>query len=252
MLFTLGLDSEFALLETVITGFSDEWPRIFRANKGLVCGAMSVSCFLLALPCTCQAGNLVTDLLDTYGGSFVVLFIAFTECMTLMWVYGFWNFSKDCKLMLGFEPGYYWLFTWTFASPVLLIFLFIYSLADYQRLPNIPAWGDGIGWIFAAIIMLTIVLYPIIQVIVGLSTGKYASIRDAAWRLIRPESNWGPADKELQIKRYTDPAYTTHWNCLPACIKDKEANFNREFQHEMSVRPRNPQVNKGFQQSDEP
>ena len=33
MLYTLGLDSEFALLETVITGFSDEWPSIFRRNK---------------------------------------------------------------------------------------------------------------------------------------------------------------------------------------------------------------------------
>ena len=254
MLFTLGLDSEFALLETVITGFSDEWPRIFRANKAIVCGCLSVSCFLLALPCTCQAGGLVTGLLDTYGGGFVVLFIAFTECMVLMWVYGFWNFSKDCKLMLGFEPNVYWLFTWTIASPVLLLFLFIYSLVDYSPISGIPAWGDGIGWIFAALIMLTIVFYPVIQIVSGLITGKYDSLADATWRIIRPESNWGPADKELQAERYNNPEYSEHWKWLPNCIRDKESHFKNELQMELRNRAPSkakvPQVNNGYQQTE--
>ena len=117
---------------------------------------------------------------------------------------------------------------------------------------GLPAWGDGIGWIFAAIIMLTIVLYPIVQVVLGLMSGRYESFRDAGWRLIRPESNWGPADKELQVQRYTDPEFSEHWKWLPACIKDKERNFKNEFQMEMSHRPKNPHVNKGFQQVDEP
>ena len=252
MLFTLGLDSEFALLETVITGFSDEWPGIFRKNKALVCGGMSLSCFLLALPCTCQAGEYVTDLLDTYGGGFVVLFIAFTECMTLMWVYGFWNFSKDCKLMLGFEPNFYWLFTWTIAAPVLLLFLFIYSLADYKPMESLPDWGDAIGWIFASIILLTIVFYPVIDVLFGLTcSGKYESLRDAGWRLIRPESNWGPANKELQMQRYTDPEYSQHWKWLPAWIKDKERNFVDEIQMEIKDQGKNVHVNSGFQQGNE-
>lgn len=249
MLFTLGLDSEFALLETVITGFSDEWPRIFRDHKAWMCGALSVSCFLLALPCTCQAGSLVTDMLDTYGGGFVVLFIAFTECMALMWVYGFWNFSKDCKLMLGFEPNWYWLFTWAIASPILLLFLFIYSLADYTPMDSIPVWGDGIGWIFAAIIMLTIVFYPVITLVSSMTGKNKLSFKAAAWRLIRPESSWGPADKSLQFQRYNDPQYTQHWSWLPACIKDKEREFLEEFK--MEVNETGANVNRGFQQGNE-
>ena len=252
MLYSLGLDSEFAMLETVITGFSDQWPQIIRANKALVCGAMSVSCFLLALPCTCQAGGKVLDLLDTYAGGFVVFFIAFSEAMTLMWIYGFWNFSKDCKLMLGFEPNFYWLFTWTVVAPVLLMFLFIYSLVDYESIDGIPAWGDAIGWIFAVIILLTILLYPIIDIVTGKKSGKYTNNRDAVWHLIRPESNWGPADKQLQLERYTNPEYCEHWTWLPAFIRNKERNFKNEIQLELRNNPNNAHINKGFQQADEP
>ncbi len=39
--------------------------------------------------------------MDTYGAGFAVLWTGFWELMGLMWIYGFWNVSKDIKLMLG-------------------------------------------------------------------------------------------------------------------------------------------------------
>jgi hypothetical protein len=230
MLFTLGLDSEFALLETVITGFPDEWPRIFRANKALVCGVMSLFCFLLALPCTCQAGLLVTRLLDdTLTAGFAVLFIAFSECMCLMWVYGFWNFSKDCKLMLGFEPNFYWIFTWSLAAPGLLLFLIIYSVINY---PSGSPIVTGVSWVITMIISLTIVLYPVFSIIVGIKSGKYRSYGDAVWRHITPESSWGPADKDQKIKRYDLKEYSEHWKILPECIKKRERSVADKMRSE--------------------
>ncbi|KAH9515557.1 hypothetical protein Btru_011392, partial [Bulinus truncatus] len=52
MLFTLGLDSEFGLMETVMTCVQDEFPKS-RKYKSYICIGLSIACFFLALPCTC-------------------------------------------------------------------------------------------------------------------------------------------------------------------------------------------------------
>ncbi|CAL1544449.1 unnamed protein product, partial [Lymnaea stagnalis] len=52
MLFTLGLDSEFGLMETVLTCMQDEFPTT-RKYKSAICIGMAVACFFMALPCTC-------------------------------------------------------------------------------------------------------------------------------------------------------------------------------------------------------
>ena len=46
MLFLLGLDSQFALLETVLTGFYDMFPTT-RQHKVVVCLLVSCVCYLL-------------------------------------------------------------------------------------------------------------------------------------------------------------------------------------------------------------
>ncbi len=46
MLFTLGLDSEFALLETVLTGVYDSFPKM-RKYKTIVCLVACCICYLL-------------------------------------------------------------------------------------------------------------------------------------------------------------------------------------------------------------
>ena len=46
MLFTLGLDSEFALLETLLTGIYDTFP-VTRNHKTKVCFATCLACFLM-------------------------------------------------------------------------------------------------------------------------------------------------------------------------------------------------------------
>ncbi|PRD31875.1 UNVERIFIED_CONTAM: Sodium- and chloride-dependent GABA transporter 1 [Trichonephila clavipes] len=57
MLFILGLDSEFALMENVLTSFCDEYPRL-RNHKSKFCIALGIICFLLGLPCTTRVRTL--------------------------------------------------------------------------------------------------------------------------------------------------------------------------------------------------
>ena len=85
MLFLLGLDSEFALFETVLCAVFDAFPRLrfdcnrlkqalpipvnvrlffstFRRQKVFVTAALVFVCFLLGLPCITQVTNQLQDI----------------------------------------------------------------------------------------------------------------------------------------------------------------------------------------------
>ena len=51
MLFTLGLDSQFTILETVSTAIIDSFPRQFRSRRWQLMLSLSVVMFLLGLVC---------------------------------------------------------------------------------------------------------------------------------------------------------------------------------------------------------
>jgi len=127
MLFFLGLDSEFALLETALTAIYDEWPRL-RRHKVKITAISCVCCYLLGLPCCSYAGQYILDLMDTYGAGFAVLWIAFWECVGFMWIYKVTNFSKDLKLMLGSEPSWFWKIMWAIVCPAFLLVIFCFSI----------------------------------------------------------------------------------------------------------------------------
>ncbi|GAB6024013.1 Solute carrier 6, variant 2 [Chamberlinius hualienensis] len=93
MLFTLGLDSEFSTLETVLTAIYDEYP-ITRKYKHYVCLVACICCYLLGLPCVTNGGQYVLELMDNYGGGFTVLVIGALEMVALMWIYGMESFPQ--------------------------------------------------------------------------------------------------------------------------------------------------------------
>ncbi|KAK0061117.1 sodium- and chloride-dependent neutral and basic amino acid transporter B(0+), partial [Biomphalaria pfeifferi] len=162
MLFTLGLDSEFGLLETVITCIQDEFPKL-KKYKTYICIGLSCACFLMALPCTCPGGDYVVTIMDHYGSDFAVLIVACFEVISVMWVYGVMRFLKDIEYMLGSRPhGWpYWVFCWTISSPLLIALMFLYRMVRYKP-PSLsdgtpfPHFAQSIGWT-----LLSIVLCPI-------------------------------------------------------------------------------------------
>jgi len=183
MLFTLGLDSEFALLETVLTAFYDEVP-VLRKHKTKFTGFMCAVCFLLGIPLVSSSGQYILDLMDTYGGGIGVLIIAIFELAALHWVYGVNNFSNNLQKMLGHYPGIYWRFCWSFISPVLLSAILIYALILWTN-PAYPMWAQGVGWLLAAASVLQIPLWAIIM------TFFYACKGDVGG-VLAPTSSWGP------------------------------------------------------------
>jgi len=172
MLFLLGLDSEFALFETVMVAIFDTFPRL-RGQKIGVTSAMCFVCFLLGLPCITQSGQYVLDLMDTYGASISVMVIAVAEMIAIMWGYGANNFCKDLQAMLGFYPGIYFKVCWVIISPLLLIIILVAALVDWTKpsygpLPY-PDWAHGVGMVLTIISVIQIPIWFIVTIIMRYS-----------------------------------------------------------------------------------
>jgi len=168
MLFLLGLDSEFALFETVMVAIYDTFP-ILRSHKVGVTSIMCFVCFLLGLPCVTQSGQYVLDLMDTYGASLSVMVIAVAEMVAIMWLYGANNFCKDLQAMLGFYPGIYFKVCWIVISPLLLIVILFAAIADWTKpsygpLPY-PDWAHGLGIFLTIVSVIQIPIWFIVMVV---------------------------------------------------------------------------------------
>ena len=87
MLLTLGLDSQFTMVETLITALYDEKPYL-RKHSWLVVGGVCLTLLLLGLPMCLQGGFYIFVLLDEYSGSWSLLVLAVVEVVLVGWVYG--------------------------------------------------------------------------------------------------------------------------------------------------------------------
>ncbi|XP_022235624.1 sodium- and chloride-dependent glycine transporter 2-like [Limulus polyphemus] len=193
MLYLLGLDSEFALLEVFLTAIYDEFPKL-RNKKVLLTFVCCSACFLLGLPCVTQGGQYVLNLMDTYGGGFAVSFIAICELLALMWGYGLRRFCYDLQFMLHIRPNIFWKACWLVIAPLVLAFIFVYSLSQHKTIKygeyyQYPQWADGIGWIFALISMIQIPVWGIAILLWNIRNVK---------KVFNPDARWGPSDPEIR------------------------------------------------------
>ncbi|KAM4663387.1 uncharacterized protein O3C94_011618 [Discoglossus pictus] len=204
MLLTLGLDSQFAVIETVTTAIQDAFPQAMKKLRIPITTAVCVVLFLLGIPCVTQAGIYWVNLIDSFCGGWGLLIAAVLELVGLIWIYGGHNVIADIEMMIGKKHWIFWLWwraCWYFISPVLLTVIFIWSLVTFTppRYGSIetPAWGIGLGW---AMIIFCILWIPVIAV--------YNIIKAPGnlWQRIviccRPTPDWGPALAINRGERY--------------------------------------------------
>uniref|UniRef100_H2Z9K0 Transporter n=1 Tax=Ciona savignyi TaxID=51511 RepID=H2Z9K0_CIOSA len=171
MLITLGLDSQFAMTETVITGLTDEFPKYLMHNKFKFTAFICSICFLLGLLLVTEGGFFWFNLYDWYSAYYGLYFLTIFLCLAITYGYGKilfrtrsiqmisgvdncrflppninkvcfflkghfftypWRFNKDMKLMLGREPNWYYRINWMLFSPGLLVFITLFSIINYS------------------------------------------------------------------------------------------------------------------------
>ncbi|XP_022099145.1 sodium- and chloride-dependent glycine transporter 1-like [Acanthaster planci] len=207
MLLTLGLDSQFTIMETVVTAIVDEVPSL-RKKKPLVMLAACGVGFILGFTCITNAGPYWVSLMDSYGAGFALLIYGLCECVAISWLYGIKRFKNDIRTMIGdgwvdFPLFIWWPLNWCCITPALLSFVLMFNWMNWSE-PSYngpyPTWAQAIGWMM---ILSSLIWIPVVWVFEFIRTpGNLAQRWEA---MSNPRENWGPALGKFRLE-----AYQTH------------------------------------------
>ncbi|XP_071821795.1 sodium- and chloride-dependent neutral and basic amino acid transporter B(0+)-like isoform X1 [Apostichopus japonicus] len=210
MLITLGLDSQFAIMENIITALVDQYPTVLRPKKKYLLGGICIVMFLLGLICVTRTGGYWVSLLDSYGASFTYLVYAVLECVGIAWMYGARRFVNDIRCMVGDRwvdamVFYWWPLNWCCITPGLMTFVLMFNFFDWSN-PEYngpyPTWANAIGYLMFMLALIWIPINAVYQFIIA-DGDLYQR-----WKaIVNPSENWGPA---LSVHRLE--AYKVHVN----------------------------------------
>jgi len=155
MLLTLGIDSQFAGVESLITGLIDNWPETLRPHRKKFTALMCVFMCILGLPMITRGGVYVFQLMDFYAASGLSLvWCVFFQTISICWIFGAKKFYGLIEQMIGYRVNYYWYVCWVFLSPAFMVFLFAFYFVKYTPISygsdyEYPLWGEALGFMIS-------------------------------------------------------------------------------------------------------
>ncbi|XP_052782178.1 sodium-dependent proline transporter-like [Mya arenaria] len=193
MLITLGLDSQFVTVETVMTGLCDSFPGL-RKYKTPIIGALCFFSFLLGLPMCTPGGVYILQILDYYVAGWSLLFIGLTEVLAVTYVYGCRRFCDDIELMIGRPPALFWKVTWMATCPIGIAFILVFAWVDYAAVTYgdyvYPGWVDGVGWLLA---LVSVIWIPGVAIYKLYKEDDDDTLLGKLRLITVPSREWGPA-----------------------------------------------------------
>ncbi|CAL4064796.1 unnamed protein product, partial [Meganyctiphanes norvegica] len=204
MLFTLGLGSAAGLTGGVIAVICDQFPTW---KKSYVTAGVAVAGFLIGLVYVTPGGQWILELVDYFGGGFIIFVLVIVEVIAVNWIYGMKNFISDIKFMLHVDLGIYWKFCWLIFIPVALTGILVYILIDIQ-LPKVdgmpfPDIAYTCGWILSGVAIGMVVIFFIHAV----SKSQGDSLFEKIGNTFKPKDTWGP--KKASNRREWEKAKNT-------------------------------------------
>ncbi|XP_036319929.1 sodium-dependent nutrient amino acid transporter 1 isoform X2 [Rhagoletis pomonella] len=131
MLFVLGVGSIVALQCTIVTIICDQFKSLRYWKVALL---TSICGFLASIIYVTPGGQWILNLVDFYGGTFVIFGLAILETISISWIYGINNFCDDVEFMTKKQVSLYWRSCWGFFTPLLMIIIFVYSMLSIEPL----------------------------------------------------------------------------------------------------------------------
>ncbi|XP_063026754.1 sodium- and chloride-dependent neutral and basic amino acid transporter B(0+) [Melospiza melodia melodia] len=205
MLVLLGLDSQFASIETITTSIHDINPSMMKKLRGPITVGVCAVLFLFGLVCVTQAGIYWVNLIDHFCAGWGLLITASLEIIGVAYIYGGKRFIQDIEMMIGKKTNSFWLWwkiCWFFITPVLLIAVLIWSLTTFSNPTygsvKYPAWGNILGW---CMIIFSIIWIPIVAIVKILKAE--GTLLERLVSCCRPAANWGPYLECHRGERYS-------------------------------------------------
>ncbi|KAE8606131.1 hypothetical protein XENTR_v10010605 [Xenopus tropicalis] len=201
MLLTLGLDTMFATIETIVTSVSDEFPKLLRPHKPLFTLICCVAFFIMGFPMITQGGIYMLQLVDNYAASYSLVIIAIFELVGISYVYGLQRFCEDIEMMIGFQPSRFWKVCWAFVTPTILTFILCFSFYQWEPMTygsyHYPTWSMVMGWLMLA---CSVIWIPVMFVIkMYLAPGTFI---ERLKLVCSPQPDWGPFLAKHRGERY--------------------------------------------------
>ncbi|KAH8402405.1 hypothetical protein KR009_011847 [Drosophila setifemur] len=213
MLLTLGLDSQFALMETVTTAILDRFPNL-RQYKIWVVLSVAIFGYLGGLGFTTNSGMYWLQLMDKYAANWSVLLIAISECILIAWIYGSQRFLNDIQGMIGKRSwfwNFFWGIMWRYITPATLLFILFFNWVEYKPAKYghyvYPLWADAVGWFIGLLPVMVIFVVAFHEI---WKAPKELSIKERIKYLLKPTAEWGPAGRpcvNLHAERYQSQNY---------------------------------------------
>jgi len=146
MLFTLGIDSAFSLVEAVNTAVSDKYKKVGKHWVALV---VCVGGFAGGLIFAAGSGLYFLDIIDHFVTSYSLTIVGFLTCIVVGWVYGAEKMREFINSVSEVYLGKWWDYSIKFIIPGALAVLFVIQLYKDVMTPyeGYPGWALMIGWL---------------------------------------------------------------------------------------------------------
>jgi hypothetical protein len=149
MLLCLGVDSQFAMVETILTAINDAHilPDLNKpAKSALVCFTM----MLIGLLFVTRAGLHWLELFDSFAVNVTLFVVGMLECVAIGWVYGGERFAADAMQMTSKRLPRLLLLDIKYLVPCLLMLLSIETLvASLAAGYHFPPAAIAVGWMLS-------------------------------------------------------------------------------------------------------
>ncbi|ESO88413.1 hypothetical protein LOTGIDRAFT_126022 [Lottia gigantea] len=204
MIVMMGLSTLFTSVETIVTAIVDENIKILHKKRVVILSIVCLSAFLLGLPLTTQGGLYILQLMDGFAGGFPPMVNAVFMGVAIGWTYGVKQFCRDISHMIGITVSWWWRTMWYGVSPIITLFILIFSAVGYIPLHRefddirYPQWAEIVGFLLVALCIVPVPAWIIIR----LATIKGSLIQKFKM-LCQPERDWGPAlEKHWKYAEY--------------------------------------------------
>ncbi|XP_059082563.1 sodium- and chloride-dependent glycine transporter 1-like [Tigriopus californicus] len=174
MILTLGLDTQFAMTETVTTAIMDQWPQTRRHKTWVVLGACSLGLAFGLLMCL-NGGIFVFQLFDWYSASWNLMLVGFLEIVIVMVCLGYqgvMNNLAEMQVQIPLVLRFYYGLTWRCLTPLSLAGIFTFTLVKfapcYYEDYVFPHWVQSMGY---GIFALTLFVVPLLFLHEGCTNG---------------------------------------------------------------------------------
>ncbi|XP_046389508.1 sodium- and chloride-dependent GABA transporter 1-like [Ischnura elegans] len=171
MLVILGIDSEFCIVESFVTGMVDNWPEILRPHRNKFTFGICCLMFCLGIPMVTQGGAYIFQLMDFYSASGMsLLWVCFFQTIAISWIFGAKKFCDCVYQMMGIRPNTFWYICWVFLAPVVMMSIFFFYCVSYEPVKygtsyHYPVWAEVLGVGISIASMIWIPLYAVYYLI---------------------------------------------------------------------------------------